>query len=225
MNDKILILESKIKMPLMELPVKSTAVKVKDGVALISPVPKLKYFKKKLDEFGKVTDIVAPNCYHNIGIPSASKLYPDARVWGTMGLEKKLPDIRWHKMIGKENWIHQDELLAIPIEGMPSINEILFYHKPTKVLIVTDFCFNHIYGKGFGYWFFFHLFGTYKKFALSRFFLRSVKDRKKFLKSIDEILNLEIESIIIPHGENLHGNVRAKLIDALKEKKVLPKNY
>ena len=212
-------IESQVRMPFMSLPIKMTLVTFDDAVILISPVPLIENFKNEIDSFGEVTDIVAPNCFHNLGIMGAIKAYPNAKVWIVEGIEKKKKDLEVYNFITESNWPYMDKLPFVAIEGMPNVNEIVFLHERT--LIVTDLCFNHINGKGIGNWIIFNLFGTYKKFAISKFFLNYVKDEAKFKKSIDRILNLEFDKILIPHGVNVPENGKKLLRDALKERSIL----
>lgn len=220
-DDNILTLDDNLKMPLLLLPIKMTLVRLQTGVVLISPLPNIERFTTQINAFGKVTDIVAPNLYHNLGIPKASEIYPNARLWGAPGFRQKLPNINWHQEITSGNWPYQQELAVIFIEGMPKMNEVVFIHRNSKTLVVTDLCFNHIHGKGLGYWIIFNLFGTYKRFAVSKLFLKMVKDRKAFIKSVHMLLSEEFDKIVIPHGEIITNNGREKLQEAMLERGII----
>ena len=220
MYKDFLILESALKMPIMQLPIKMTLIRLSTGVVLISPLPKIKKFKSEIDQFGTVTDIVAPNLYHNLGIKYAQEEFPQARMWGVEGYRQKMPEINWYGIITPDSWIHQEELTVVPVKGMPKMNEASFIHRSSKTLIVTDLCFNHIQGKGVGYWIIFKLFGTYKKFAVSKLFLSLVKDKVQFTQSIKKLMEMDFENIIIPHGENIIGGGRDRLKAAFAERKI-----
>lgn len=212
---------SELKMPLVSLPIKMILVRVDSRVVMISPLPDLHRFKKEIDEFGQVSDIVAPNLFHSSGLPAAVKLYPEARIWGVHGFKKKRPDISWDAIIGVDPWPYEEELCLLPLAGMPSFNEVVFLHPRSSTLIVTDLCFNHVHGRGFGYWLIFNLFGTYRKFAVSRLFLRLVSNRALFVDSIQNILQRDFDNIILAHGEDVAGSAKERLVAALREK--LPK--
>ncbi|MEZ4741560.1 MAG: DUF4336 domain-containing protein [Bdellovibrionota bacterium] len=216
--DDVLILDSELNMPFMRLPVKMVLVKISGGgVVLISPLPDIKRFTSDIEGFGRITDIVAPNLYHNIGIEAATRLYPDAKLWGVTGYDKKMSHFNWNFLDG-DTWPYSDVLSLHEIKGMPKFNEVEFLHKKSKTLIVTDLCFNHLHGKGFGNWFVFHIFDTYKRFAISRLFLKMVKERSSFEGSIKEILNLDFDKIILSHGVNVEHKAKEKFIDALRER-------
>ncbi len=220
MNTKLITLSSTIKMPGMQLPTKSTLIHIEDKNLIISPLPDLVKFKDQYKDFEPITDIIAPSGFHHLGVKKVCALYPHAKTWGVPILKSKRKDIQWDYLIS-ESWSFSDTLQAIPLEGMPNVDEVVFYYKPTQSLIVTDLCFNHIHGSGLGYWIIFHLFGTYKRFAISQFFLKFVKDKKAFKNSIDKILSLDFQEILIPHGENVTKNAKDKLVAALRERKIL----
>lgn len=201
----------------MFLPIKMILVRTRSGVVLISPVPEIKLFKEQIDEFGKVTDIVAPNLLHNLGIKSAQKLYPDAKVWGVKGYDSKIPEINWQEL-NSETWTYKEELPLVEIKGMPKINEVVFLHPQSESLIVTDLCFNYIDGKGLGYWLMFKMFGTYRRFGVSRLYLSMVANKEAFKQSLQEVFSKDFDNLIIPHGQNFNGGGREKLIDAFKER-------
>ncbi|QQR88644.1 MAG: hypothetical protein IPJ88_10355 [Myxococcales bacterium] len=217
-EQQILTLTSELKLPLMTLPIKMSLVRVGEKVVMISPLPDLERFKTEIDAFGVPTDIVAPNLFHSSGVEAAAELYPTARIWGVKGFARKRPQIAWQAVLGEGEWPFSQELSMFEIEGMPKFNEVVFLHRPSKTLIATDLCFNHLNGTGFGYWLVFNLFGTYRRFAVSRLFLKMVKNRESFNRSISQLLESDFENIIMAHGLNVTGSAKEKLVLALKEK-------
>lgn len=212
----ITILESVVKMPLMGLPVNTPVVKLKTGIVMISPGSQLKDLDYQ--KVSGVTDLVAPNLLHSAGIPHAHKSFPQAKVWGVKGLEKLKKDIHWDHVLSPEAWPYQEELPIFHLGGMPNVREVVFYHRESKTLIVTDLFFNMVNVKGVGAWIILNIFGTYGKFAVSRLLAKYIKDQKEFENSLSEILRLDIENIIVSHGENVVGNAKMKLAGALNER-------
>lgn len=207
----ITLLHSVVKMPLMALPVCTPVVHLKNGShILISPGSQL--HRDTLRALPNVTDIVAPNLFHLAGVPKAASIFNQARIWGVLGASEKRKDIKWSHQLFKDNWPYQDELAAFAIDGMPKVNEVLFIHRESKSLIITDLAFNLHNMKGFGAWLILHLFGTYNRFAISRFFLSAVKDQQAFRKSIERVLAEPFDNIIVSHGDHIYGQGR----DALK---------
>lgn len=213
---KIKFLESFVKMPIMNLHVQSVYIETEKGKILISPGSQLT--AEQLESLDHVTDIVAPNLYHCAGIKKASKVFPDAKLWGPLAADKVKPNIQWEDILTEQSWPYQNELQMLMIEGMPKVNEVVFLHKETKSLIVTDLCFNMVDVKGFGAWIILKLFGTYKKLAISKFFLNGSKDKTATKQSLDRLLSFDFENIIVSHGENVIGGGKEKLKEALSER-------
>ncbi len=212
----IVCLSSEVKIPLMDLPVRTTFVKCSAAGILISPGSSLDI--DKLNGLSGVTDIVAPNLFHCAGIMRSLTVFPQATVWGPVGAKKLKPDIPWSKELSLGAWPYQDELSMVILSGIPSLNEAIFYHSESRSLILTDLCFNLSNPSGFGAWLILNLAGTYKKCAVSRLFLREVKDRTSFKNSIVEFLKYDFDNVILAHGDNLIGNGKARLVEALRER-------
>lgn len=209
-------LEAIRKMPLMSLPVRSTFVPLQAGHVLIAPGAGLSL--DEIKSLGSVTDLIAPNLLHCGGIMRANSVFPEARKWGVPGAKNSKPEILWTDELVEAKWPYADELPMVALQGIPKVNEVVFFHRESKSLIVTDLCFNLVHAKGFGAWLILSLFGTYQKFAISKLFLRSVTDREAFKDSLGRVLAFDFENIILSHGDNVIGGARSKLQLAMKER-------
>jgi hypothetical protein len=214
--NQLSFLESELKMPLMSLPVRTVFVPINGGGVLISPGSQLK--EEQLKKLKKVTDIVAPSLFHCAGVPKASRIFPNAKKWSVKNAKKAKPRIAWTDELSFATWPYHDQLPMVELQGIPKINEVLFYHKDSKSLIVTDLCFNLVDAKGLGAWIILNLFGTYRKLGVSKFFLKFCTDRIAFEKSLNEVFALDFQNIIVSHGSNIIGNAKEKLRFALEER-------
>lgn len=217
--ENITLLDSEIKMPLLHLPVRSPTVQLQNARILISPGSKLS--QDQLKGLQNVTDIVAPNQLHSAGVPQALALFPQARVWGAPELRKLKPEIKWTHTLTKYQWLYQDELPAIPLNGMPKLNEMVFVHRSSRSLIVCDLCFNLLGLKGIGPWLVLHLFGTYNRFGVSRYFVQLIEDKWALKKSLEELLTYDFDRIIVGHGDLVLEDGKNKLIMALRERDLI----
>lgn len=208
-------------MPLMQLPVTSTALRTSRGVILIAPGKKIAEQAGLLNQFGRVTDIVAPDLLHHLSIHKAQQIFPQATLWGVDGFRLKRPDVEWNKTLDLRSWTFSDEITLIPINGIPRLNELAFFHQKTKTLVVTDLFFNLLGAKGIGAWIILGLFGTYRKFGISSFYLRAVQEMDAFKKSLRDIAALDFETIVMSHGEPVTENARSLFNSALKERDLL----
>ncbi|MEK6773374.1 MAG: hypothetical protein AABY64_05505 [Bdellovibrionota bacterium] len=198
----------------MSLPVRSTLVRLNSAKILLSPGSALS--TEQYDSLDSVTDIVAPNLLHCAGVPRAAQAFPKAHLWGVKGVKKQKSDIHWTHILGEDVWPYSEELSLVTINGISRINETVFIHKESASLIICDLCFNMTNTKGFGAWLILNLFGTYRQFAVSRFFARFINDKTAFQKSMEQLFSYDFDNIIVNHGENIIGNAKSHLLKGLK---------
>lgn len=208
--------DTQLKMPLMTLPVRSVLLEVGDRKLLISPGSRLTDSDYK--KMGDVTDLIAPNLFHCAGIPAAKKFFPKVKVWGVKAVKEVKPQILWDEIIDESTWPFKEQLPIVCIEGMPKVNEVVFFEKASRSLIVTDLCFNMKNQKGFASWLILNMFGTYNKLGVSRFYINFVKDKFLFKKSIEKVLSLDFDNIIVSHGDNYMSAGKEALTKALLER-------
>lgn len=209
---------------MMPLPVRSVLVAVKgadgrESEVLISPGSKIERGQYQVS--WNISDIVAPNLFHHAGVPKARSAYPQARAWGVPGSRAKRSDISWNAILGEDAWPYVETLLPLPIAGMPKFNEMVFIHKPSRSLIVTDLCFNMRNISGLAPRLIMSLFGNFNKFAVSRLFMSYAKNRVAFRESLARVLEHDFENIIVSHGENLIGDAKNELRRALDERGIV----
>ena len=148
--------------------------------------------------------LVAPSLYHDLYWPAWFARYPQGTFWGVPGFPKAHPDLRFHELLSPDQptpW--EAELPKLFIAGMPKLNECVFFHPPTRSLIVADLVFNlsadqPLLGK-----LILKVIANYGKVTCSRLFRAFIKDRQAFGNSVEEVLGWDIERVIVGHGENL----------------------
>lgn len=210
--------ESEIKMPLMKLPLRATLLQGNGFLILVSPIQFTAAQVEEIKKKGEVTDIVAPSLFHHSFVPQALEHFPKATLWAAPGLPEKRTDIRWHKVLEKDPWPYVAEVETSLLSGAPKLNEVVFLHKPSKTLIVTDMCFNLQNSRGLGAYLILSLFGTYRKFGVSKFWLNFVKNREQFRSSALAVLEWDFDKIVMAHGEIVTSGGKALLQRALAER-------
>jgi hypothetical protein len=212
------VLEGELSMPLMKLPLRAVAVAVPGGRVLISPGST--FSEAQLREAGEITDIVAPNLWHLDGIPQAARVFPQARVWGPIGAKEKLPDAPWSAVLGQDAWPYEEALAHLPLAGMPKVAESLFCDRASQTLVTGDLVFNIENPRGVGPWIMLHLFGTYKRFGVSRLYLGMVHDKDALRQSLAPLADMKIERIMPGHGAIVETDAHRRLAAALAERKL-----
>jgi hypothetical protein len=207
------------KMPLMHLPVRTVVVPLRDARVLFSPGSVLT--SEQLRSAGAVTDIVAPSLLHTAGMAPAAAAFPNARLWGPAGAAQKHPELKWHGTLGTDAWPYEDELALVPLGGMSKVHEHLALHRASRTLLATDLVFNIEQPAGLGSWLILKLFGTYRRFGVSRLFLKFVDDKAAFRASLAQIVALDFDRLVPSHGAIVETGAKARLTEALRERKQL----
>lgn len=111
------------------------------------------------------------------------------------------------------------ELEVLRIEGAPKIDEHVFFHVPSRTLIVADFVFNFD-GKGTAWERFFRRWAIGLKHEpnMTRVFRAFISDREAFKKSVAKVMEWDFDRVIVGHKEVIEsaGKVKVKraLLDA-----------
>ncbi len=200
------------------LPLRSTVIKTAKGVVIISPIRFTDEQYRQIEELGPVTDLVAPSLLHHLHLPKTVQRFKSANIWGPEGCKEKLPEIKWNKIFGQDSWPHSDEIDLVTLKGMPGLNEVVFFDKATRSLIVTDLLFNMTHPKGWAAPIMLRIVGTYKKFGVSRLTMSIVKDRTAFQNSVKSILNWNFDQIVMAHGDVVTSDGKNNFIQAFKNK-------
>lgn len=208
-------LETSRRMPLMELPLRTTVLQLGAGRVMFSPSSTLSF--EELQRAGEVTDIVVPNMMHDSGFTEATRrAHPNARLWGPARKGRFAPQA----LLGRDRWPYEDELSLCGIDGQAAFHEFVLVHHATRTLLVGDLAFNLVDAQGLGARLFLGMFGTYRRFGVSRLFLRYVRDRTAFTRSLQAILAHDFDRLIPTHGAILEGDANPKLRTALAERGV-----
>lgn len=162
-----------------------------------------------LEALGPVEHLVAPNLYHHFFLAEAKQRWPDAAVWAPAGLSDKVRNLpSCQSLTASESWL--DCLDVFVLAGMPKFQEHVFFHRPSKTLMVTDLVFNRPAGHTALARLFFRFAGTHEKLAVSKLFKGLIKDRGAFRDSLEAVLELPLERVIMAHGLVLADDARER---------------
>jgi len=192
-----------LKLAGAEFGTRMTIIRIgEDGLVLIAPCPIDDALAAELDLLGTVRALIAPNAFHHFYFLDAAKRYPEAARFLAQGVAEKLgevpagvvtlstePDVLW-----------EAELEQCRMEGAPSSNEAIFYHRSSRTLILTDLCFNFTPAPTGWLGIFLRLAGAHGRLAVSRLMRFILKDREKVRSVIARILDWDFDRIIVAHG-------------------------
>ena len=209
--NKIHIDEMPLRFLCMQLGTRMTVIQMKNNsLFLHSPTKLTPVLKKQLDELGKVSIIVCPNKLHHLYINSYVEKYPKAKLYAAPGLEKKRKDIQFKGTLeDKPDQEWSEEIDQMVFRGCFFMEEVFFFHKETKTLIITDFIqsihsyhnlFERIMGRVGG------IFENPSPPRDLRLLMRL--DRQTARNSINRVKQWEFEKIIIAHGQLITKNAQ-----------------
>ncbi len=183
------------------------------ALVLHSTAPFTDADRQAIEDLGDVTAIVEATNFHDTFAESGVASFPRARYFAPAGFplrEKLMPEAIAE---GQEIW--GDELIWIPLEGVPRLNEWACFHPASQTLVVADLVFHcrptDIRGKLF--------------FAVARIrgwpgncrlFRLCIKERNKLEKSLRSLLSLDFARLVVAHGDPIEENAKAIFRSALE---------
>jgi glyoxylase-like metal-dependent hydrolase (beta-lactamase superfamily II) len=91
------------------------------------------------------------------------------------------------------------------------VNEVVFFHRPSKTLIATDLAFNVGASSPFPTRFAFRLARAYGRLSPTLLERLMIRDRAAFRRSLKRILEWPFERVVVAHGEVSETGGRGEL--------------
>ena len=185
------------------------------GLWVHSPVQLDDHTIKVINDFGHVKWVVAPSLFHYLHVWSFRNIFNDNQLYGPDDIQKKETKSQFHSLstLSQQEWTGHIE--SLKVDGMPKVNEYVFFHKHSKTLILTDLLFNS-YPTSAWSTLFFKLTGVYNKCAVSRLYKSFIKDKQKFKQSVETILAWDFDRIIMSHGNIIESNGKSIFKDSFQ---------
>lgn len=203
---------------LMNFRSRMTVVQLGDGSLLLhSPVEIDDALAKEIRELGEVAHIVAPNHLHHLFAGAAKERYPSATLWAAAGLAKKRKDLTLDELLSPDAtppW--SDEFPHQVIRGNDWMGEIVFFHRASSSLIVTDLVFNIHEADGWFTRMMLRMVGAYQKIGQSKMVRFTTKDREAFASSLQKMFEWDFERVIPCHGRVIEDGAREKLLEQVE---------
>jgi hypothetical protein len=198
----------------VEVGTRMTVVQLADGALFAhSPVAPDEELDEELESLGPVQYLVAPNRFHHLFLADFAAAHPQARCFVAPGLREKRPDLGFASVLDDEPppaWAGQVDQRVF--RGAPLLNEVVFFHRASRTLLLCDLACNVGPGSAGGTRLAFRLAGAYGRFGptrLERWF--AVRDRRAARASLEHILEWDFDRVIVSHGEVLETGGRDAL--------------
>lgn len=127
----------------MPFPTRMTVIRMTNGdIWVHSPIANQDGLTEAIAALGPVRYLIAPNWIHYAWIPSWQKRFPEAITWASPGVVKRAKNkgvqLRVDRELGDQapaDWSAEiDQRLAASYHHQ----EVVFFHRPSKTLILTD---------------------------------------------------------------------------------------
>ncbi|WP_267395740.1 MULTISPECIES: alpha/beta fold hydrolase [unclassified Sphingomonas] len=128
----------------LKLPVRMTIFRLNNGDLLLhSPTPFSTDVAQAVETLGRVRHLVAPNIAHWTFLADWQRAFPDATTWAAPGLrdraQVRASTVRFDAELGETapiEWADTLEQGIVP--GGAGFNEVWFFHRKTRTLVLVD---------------------------------------------------------------------------------------
>jgi hypothetical protein len=196
----------------IRIPIRMTVLRLPDGrLVLHSPIALDAGLGAELDGLGPVGFIVIPYM-HGAHAEAAARRYPGAALLAAPAPPKGRESLPFAGALADEApaaWAGELESRHV---AAFRLNEVLLFQRSTRTLVVTDLCFNVHRAENALAKLFFLADGMWRRFGPS-YAIRwlGVSDRAAFRRSLEHVLEWEVERILPSHGEPIERGGRAAL--------------
>lgn len=190
----------------MDMGGKMTIVRLPDRRLFVhSPLPMNAALKTAIDALGDVSAVVAPNTQHIDFVPHWKKHYPNATYIAPPGFKAEKPDFPFDEELSEDNVPNdafkdaEGTIKQVYIKSAPAMRETVFFHVPSKTLMVTDLMMT-IPKKGVP-------FGTKVGGVMLNVVFKNlykhmiVKDKQQFDQCLQQIEAFGFETVVPCHGD------------------------
>ena len=188
-------------------------------IMLISPIKLESQTKQEINNLGTVTYIIAPNLFHYLYLQECKNIYPQAKLLAAPGLKTKQPSLKIEQVFFQDEIDFKSELKYILFTGFQvlsipkaaTLNEVVFFHRESKTLILTDTVFNFDRSFPWVSQLAAKVIGSYNTLRPSLLEKLVIKDKAKVKASVETILNWDFQRVIMAHGSIVENNAKQQL--------------
>src|SRR4029453_11102591 len=179
------------------------------GLVLHSPVEANPSTLEAVTALGPVRAIVCPNNVHHLFAGGWKEACPDARLLGPPGLAEKRRDLRFDGVLGDApDASFTPPLLSHLVRGVPHLNEVALFHRPSRTLLLTDLAFHPTPESSPGLRRWTWLTRVRDGFGPNLVVRSLGRDRKAIRASLDHLLAWDFDRVTLTHGEVLETGGR-----------------
>jgi hypothetical protein len=200
----------------VRLRARTSVVRLDDGRLLVhSPAPPSEELLKQMAGLGQVSWLVVPNCFHHLGTPAAAAAFPEAKVLAPRSAAVRNPKLRIDVDIREPTFSQAvPEFALFRLEGVPFLDETLFYHRPTETLFGADVVLRADDDDHWSWRLAARITGCWKRVRVPPDVKNKVADKQAASRSLQALHGLAIKRLIVAHGEIPSDAPLAQLVEA-----------
>jgi uncharacterized protein DUF4336 len=187
-----------------------TVMRLTNGAIVVHSPTRLDFAsQEEFQRLGPIVAIIAPSWWHDLYLREYLSAYPEAGLYGAPTL------VRWNRSLpfrelldGLAPSLWANEIDQVHIQGIGLfLDEIVFYHRRSRSLIVADLLFNlsekdawitRTMGSV--------VIGPFPGCRFARLYRPAVTDRRRMRTTIERILAWDFDQIIVGHGAIVEDN-------------------
>ncbi len=214
--DKLWALDRPVWFSGVRLRARTTVVRLEDGSLLLhSPAPPTDALAEQLRALGPVRWLVVPNCFHHLGTPAAAARFPEAQVVGPASALPRNEELRLHLDISDARLGEQvPELEALPLRGVPFLDETVLYHRPTQTLLGADIVLSAHAKDHWSWRWAGRITGCYERLRVPPDVRKKIQDKTAAARSIQVMLERPARRLVVAHADVIEDRCRERLAEA-----------
>jgi len=200
----------------LDIYTRMTVIRLRDGALWVhSPIEPTPSLLAKLASLGDVRYVVAPNRSHHLFFQRFLHSFPLAKGFVAPGLAEKFKALSQYLVVPLPGPWH-GELQSWFIDGLPVLNETVWFHNESGTLVLTDllFCFG-TQSTGLAK-LVARLLGVYDRLGMSLTMKLMIKDKQALRRSIEPLLLLPVQRIVLAHDQVIEEQPITRLREAFE---------
>ncbi len=183
-----------------------------DRLWIHSPVKPSDERFRAVESLGDVGHVIAPNKLHHLFVAPWAERFSSARTWADPALQRRRSDLHFDGTLDDEApaaW--KDDIDQVWFRGSNVLSEMVFFHRKSRTLIVTDIIQNHEPEEDTWFW------RGVKRLngilapdgGAPRDWRLTVRDRDAARRARDVLLGWDIERLVLSHGRCIEHDAHA----------------
>lgn len=184
-----------------------TVIRLQDAtLAVHAPIRMTPELITSVKLLGKVSMVIAPTSFHYQAAIDCAAIFPEAKLLYAQAIDGQLPE----SLEYVKNKIPLDafafsqlapSLEALPIQGMPYLNECVFYHRASQTLLSSHLFQWNVRAKNWLMRFVGRIFRCdAERLSLSRLCRLCIRDQVQFFESLAKANLWPIRRFVLSHG-------------------------